>query len=407
VYMTRHILHIDLDAFFVSVEQALAPELRDKPVIVGGRPDRRGVVASASYQARAFGIRAGMPLAQAYRLCPKAIFLQGSFPAYRDASERFMEILADFSPCLEPAGLDEAYLDITGCEAHGTPHHLALRIKERVKNELGLIASVGMASCKVVAKIASDLGKPDGLVEVPAGKEKEFLAPLPVASLPGVGKRTEQALESIGIRTLGQLAALPPEAIKTRLGAAGVMFHHHANGIDNREVEPFPGEAKSISRETTFAEDTLDRAFLQAILRYLCERVGAELRQEGKYARTVTLKLRYADFETITRRISSKEATDADEVIFAAAVKLLGQALARKRKLVRLIGVGVSNLTGGKQLNLLDSRSQRLSHLDKAIDRIRNRYGFTSIQTGRTLLLRDIFASREGDYILETPSLSR
>lgn len=405
--VNRCILHIDLDAFFVSVEQVLAPDLRSKPVVVGGRPDRRGVVASASYEARVFSIRAGMPLAQAYRLCPKAIFLQGSFPAYRDASERFMAILADFSPCLEPAGLDEAYLDVTGCEAHGTPRQLALRIKERVKKELKLIASVGVASCKVVAKIASDLGKPDGLVEVAAGQEKDFLAPLPVASLPGVGKKTEQALKAMGISTVGQLATLPPEAINNRFGAAGVMIHHYANGIDNREVEP-PGEAKSISRETTFAEDTLDRAFLQAILRYLCERVGAELRQESKHARTITLKLRYADFETITRRISSKEVTDADEVIFAGAVKLLDQALARKRKLVRLIGVGVSNLVSyGKQLYLLDSRPQRLWHLDKAIDRIRKKYGFTAIQTGRTLLLKDIFASREGDYILETPSLSR
>lgn len=405
--MIRHILHIDLDAFFVSVEQVLAPELRGKPVVVGGRPDRRGVVASASYEARAFGVRAGMPLTQAYRLCPKAIFLHGSFPAYRDASEKFMAILADFSPCLEPAGLDEAYLDVTGCEAYGTPRQLALRIKERVKKELKLIASVGVASCKVVAKIASDLGKPDGLVEVAAGQEKDFLAPLPVASLPGVGKKTEQALKSMGISTIGQLATLPPEAINNRFGAAGVMIHHYANGIDNREVEP-PGEAKSISRETTFAEDTLDRAFLQAILRYLCERVGAELRQESKHTRTITLKLRYADFETITRRISSKEVTDADEVIFAGAVKLLDQALARKQKLVRLIGVGVSNLVSyGKQLYLLDSRPQRLWHLDKAIDRIRKKYGFTAIQTGRTLLLKDIFASREGDYILETPSLSR
>lgn len=405
--VNRCILHIDLDAFFVSVEQVLAPDLRSKPVVVGGRPDRRGVVASASYEARVFGIRAGMPLAQAYRLCPKAIFLQGSFPAYRDASERFMAILADFSPCLEPAGLDEAYIDVTGCEAHGTPRQLALRIKERVKKELKLIASVGVASCKVVAKIASDLGKPDGLVEVAAGQEKDFLATLPVASLPGVGKKTEQALKAMGISTVGQLATLPPEAINNRFGAAGVMIHHYANGIDNREVEP-PGEAKSISRETTFAEDTLDRAFLQAILRYLCERVGAELRQESKHTRTITLKLRYADFETITRRISSKEVTDADEVIFAGAVKLLDQALARKRKLVRLIGVGVSNLVSyGKQLYLLDSRPQRLWHLDKAIDRIRKKYGFTAIQTGRTLLLKDIFASREGDYILETPSLSR
>jgi len=405
--VNHYILHIDLDAFFVSVEQVLAPSLLGKPVVVGGRPDRRGVVASASYDARVFGIRAGMPLVQAYRLCPQAIFLQGSFPAYRDASEKFMAILADFSPCLEPAGLDEAYLDVTGCEAYGTPHDLALRIKERVKKELKLIASVGVAGCKVVAKIASDLGKPDGLVEVPAGHEKEFLAPLPVASLPGVGKKTEQALKALGIKTIGQLAALPLETIKNRLGTAGMMIHHYAKGIDNREVEP-QGEAKSISRETTFAEDTLDTAFLQAILRYLCERVGAELRQEGKHARTITLKLRYADFETITRRISSKEATDADETIFAGAVKLLDQALARNRKLVRLIGVGVSNLVGyGRQLHLLDSRPQRLAHLDKAIDRIRNKYGFTSIQTGRTLLLKDIFASRDDDYILETPLLSR
>ena len=405
--MNRCILHIDLDAFFVSVEQALAPGLRGKPVVVGGRPDRRGVVASASYEARVFGIRAGMPLSQAYRLCPQAIFLQGSFPVYRDASERFMAILADFSPCLEPGGLDEAYLDITGCEDYGTPRQLALCIKERVKNEVRLIASVGVAGCKVVAKIASDLGKPDGLVEVAAGREKEFLAPLPVINLPGVGKRTEQELKAMGIKTVGQLAALSPEAIKSRLGATGLMILHYANGIDDRQVEP-TGEAKSISRETTFAEDTLDHAFLQAILRYLCERVGAELRQESKHARTITLKLRYTDFETITRRISSKEATDTDEAIFDGAVKLLNEALARKRKLVRLIGVGVSNLVDyGRQLGLLDSRPKRQAQLDKAIDRIRNKYGFTSIQTGRTLLLKDIFAIREGDFTLETPSLSR
>ena len=405
--MNRCILHIDLDAFFVSVEQALAPELVDKPVVVGGRPDRRGVVASASYEARVFGIRAGMPLTQAYRLCPQTIFLQGSFPAYRDASERFMTILADFSPCLEPAGLDEAYLDVTGCELFGTPYQLASRIKERVKKELKLIASVGMASCKVVAKIASDLGKPDGLVEVAAGQEKDFLAPLPVANLPGVGKKTEQSLKAMGIKTIGQLAVLPIEVIKNRFGSFGLMIHHYANGMDNREVEP-PGEAKSISRETTFAEDTSDRVFLQAMLRYLCERVGAELRQETKHARTIALKLRFSDFETITRRFSSREAIDADELIFTGAVKLLEQALSGKRKPVRLIGIGVSNLVSyGKQLNLLDSRPQRLAHLDKAIDRIRNKYGFTAIQTGRTLLLKDIFDRREGDYVLETPSLSR
>jgi DNA polymerase-4 len=405
--VNRRILHVDLDAFFVSVEQALAPDLVGKPVVVGGQPDRRGVVASASYEARVFGIIAGMPLAQAYRLCPQAFFLQGCFPAYRDASEKFMTILANFSPCLEPAGLDEAYLDITGCELFGTPYQLADSIKKLVKKELKLIASIGIASCKVVAKIASDSGKPDGLVEVTDGQENQFLAPLPVVSLPGVGKKTEQSLKEMGIKTIGQLAALPLQVIKDRFGSYGLMIHHYANGIDNRKVET-PGQAKSISRETTFAEDTSDKVFLQAMLRYLCERVGAELRQEIKQARTVTLKLRYSDFETITRRFSSREAIDADELIFAGAVKLLEQTLSGKRKQVRLIGMGVSNLVGyGKQLNLLDSRPQRLGHLDKAIDRIRNKYGFTAIQTGRTLLLKDIFDRREDDYVLETPSLSR
>jgi len=405
--VNRRILHVDLDAFFVSVEQALVPDLVGKPVVVGGSPDRRGVVASASYEARVFGINSGMPLAQAYRLCPQAIFLQGSYPAYRDASEKFMTILADFSPCLEPAGLDEAYLDITGCDLFGTPYKLADSIKKRVRKELKLIASIGIASCKVVAKIASDSGKPDGLVEVATGQEKQFLAPLPVVSLPGVGKKTKQSLRAMGIKTIGQLAALPLQVIKDCFGNYGLMIHHYANGIDNREVET-PGQAKSISRETTFAEDTSDKVFLQSMLRYLCERVGAELRQEAKSARTITLKLRYSDFETITRRFSSKEVIDADELIFAGAVKLLEQALSGKRKPARLIGIGVSNLIGyGKQLNLLDSRSQRLGHLDKAIDRIRNKYGFTAIQTGRTLLLKDIFDKRDGGYILETPSLSR
>lgn len=404
--MTRCIFHIDLDAFFVSVEQALDPGLRGKPVIVGGHPDRRGVVASASYEARAFGIRAAMPLTKAYRLCPQAIFLHGSFPRYRDASAKFMTILSDFSPCLESAGLDEAYLDATGCDFHGSPYQLASHIKERIKKELNLIASAGIASCKVVAKVASDLGKPDGLVEVAPGQGKDFLGPLPVTSLPGIGKKTEQVLKTLGITTVGQLASLSPETAKSRFGAAGVMIHRYANGIDNRKVEP-PGEAKSISRETTFAQDTLDRNFLEATLRYLCERIGIELRHHNKQAKSITLKLRYADFETITRSLSVTETTNTNEDIFSIALRLLSQALAQKQKPVRLIGVGISNLTGeGKQLHLFDPVSQRLEHLDKAIDQIRKKYGFTSIQTGRTLALKDIFASDKGDYILETPSLS-
>jgi len=389
--MARCIFHIDLDAFFVAVEQTLNPELLDKPVVVGGRPDRRGVVASASYEARAFGIHAGMPLSKAYSLCPRTIFLQGSFPRYRDASARFMAILADFSPCLEPAGLDEAYLDVTGCELYGSLRQLALKIKERIRMELGLVVSVGIASCKIVAKIASDLGKPDGLVEVAVGCEKAFLAPLPVAKLPGVGRKTEQVLKAISIATIGDLAALPPDLVRSRFGAAGSMIYRHANGIDEQRVEP-PGEAKSISRETTFAEDTLDRSFLRATLRYLCERIGAELRRHNKEARCITLKLRYADFETISRRLSVREATNTDEAIFTISLQLLDKALAEGRKLVRLLGVEASNFAGdGKQLHLFGSPSQRQEHLDKAVDRIRRKYGFTSIQTGQTLLLKDIF----------------
>ena len=405
--MIHGILHIDLDAFFVSVEQALNPELKGKPVIVGGQPDRRGVVASASYEARAFGIRSAMPLAKAYRLCPQAIFLQGNFYRYQEASDKFMAILSDFSPYLEPGGLDEAYLDITGCDIYGSPRHIALTIKERIKKELDLIASIGIASCKVVAKIASDLSKPDGLLEVPAGQEKKFLAPLPTSKLPGIGPKTEQSLKSSGITTIGQLATLPPQAARQLLGASGMVLYRHANGIDNRKVEQ-RGEVKSISRETTFAQDTLDRRILHAILRYLCERVGAELRQQNKQAKSVSLKLRYADFDTINRSHSSREAIDSDDIIFATAAQLMDKALAGKQKLVRLLGVEVASLVSdARQLSLFDQKTQRQERLDKAIDRIRNKYGFSSIQTGRTFALKDLFESDSKGYSLHTPSLSR
>ena len=202
--MSRRIMHVDLDAFFVSVEQVLNPELRGKPVVVGGKPDRRGVVASASYEARAFGLHAGMPLVTARRLCPQAIFIEGSFPKYRDASQRFMAILADFSPYLEPVSLDEAYLDVTGFESiHDSIHQMAVAIKQRIKDELGLSASIGIASSKVVAKIASELSKPDGLLEVAAGEERSFLSPLPIGTLPGIGKKTEQIFKGLGINTIG------------------------------------------------------------------------------------------------------------------------------------------------------------------------------------------------------------
>ncbi|MFC2048273.1 DNA polymerase IV, partial [Chloroflexota bacterium] len=204
------IMHVDLDAFFVSVEQVLNPKLKGKPVVVGGRPGGRGVVAAASYEARAFGLHSGMPLKTASRLCSQTIFIEGSFPKYRNASRKFMAILADFSPFLEPMGLDEAYLDVTGFESiHGSIRQMAMSVKQRVKDELGLCASIGIASSKVVAKVASDLSKPDGLLEVTRGEERSFLAPLPIAKLPGIGKKTERVLKGLGINTIGELSITP------------------------------------------------------------------------------------------------------------------------------------------------------------------------------------------------------
>jgi DNA polymerase-4 len=393
--MNRQILHIDLDAFFISVEKVLNPELEGKPAVVGGHVDSRGVVSCASYEARKYGLHAGMPIATAKRLCPQAVFLPGNFSAYREYSSRFMDILADFSPDFEPGGLDEAFLDLTGFEPlYGPVHKTALRIKNRIKDELGITASIGIAPCKVVAKIASDFNKPDGLTKISPGSGKEFLAPLPVKDMPGVGKKTQNLLKKFGITTIGQIAELPPSFMKENLGAYGETLHRHANGIDERKVKPH-GPAKSISRETTLSQDTLDEKLLKATLRHLAEKVGADLRSKGKQARCITLKLRHSDFETITRSQTQRTATDIDQVIFDVGAQLLERALNRRRHPVRLIGIGVSNLVEmAGQLNMLDNSTQKLAYLDRAIDQIRSKYGFGAIETGQTLPLRHNYTAR-------------
>ncbi len=405
---SRRIMHIDLDAFFVAVEQVLDPELRGKPVVVGGRPERRGVVAAASYEARAFGVHSAMPLITAFRLCPQAIFIQGDFARYREASQKFMAILADFSPYLEPLGIDEAYLDVTGFESlHGSIRRMAEKIKSRVTAELGLCASIGIAGGKVVAKIASELSKPNGLLEVPPGEERSFLAPLPVGRLPGVGKKTGRILNGLGIRTIGQLAAMPASTLRSRFGVWGETVGARARGIDDRPVEP-PAAARSVSRETTFAADSVDAAFLSATLHYLSERVGAEIREKGKLARCVTLKLRYADFTTITRQQTLSPPTDAHQALFDAGQKMMEKELTRQKLPVRLIGIGVSRLVeAGRQRDMLDTSAQRMEKLNPVIDRIRRKYGFAAIQTGRTFKLKDIFPESPGGYTLHTPGLSR
>jgi DNA polymerase-4 len=389
----RTIMHVDLDAFFVSVEVALNPELKGKPVVVGGRPDARGVISAASYEARAYGLHSAMPLKTASRLCPQAIFIEGNFQRYREASKKFMAILADFSPFVEPMSLDEAFLDVTGFESlHGTIRQMAISIKQRVMNEQGLCASIGIAPCKVVAKVASDYSKPDGLVEVKPGEERDFLAHLPVGRLPGVGKQAQRLLKELGVITVGQLASMPLKTLTSHFGIAGRTMHNTANGIDNRKVE-LPGTAKSISRETTFREDTNNSEFLESTLRYLGEKVGADLRRREKRAKCVTLKIRFSDFTTSTRSQTLRQPFDSNDIIFSTGARLLTKAMQTGKQPVRLLGIGVSGIVErGGQMSMMDTNVQRLVQLNKTIDDIRDKYGFSAIQTGRTLLLRDIFA---------------
>ena len=421
----RQVLHIDLDAFFASVEQMLNPELRGLPVIVGGEPGARGVVASASYEARALGIKTAMPLSQAYRICPQAVFLPGRYHHYKAVSDQFRAVLADFSPFLEPFGLDEAWLDLTGFEPlYGPVRQTAQRIKDRVRDELGITASIGIATSKVVAKVASDREKPDGLVEVRPGGEADFLAPLPVRELPLVGGKTQAKLKQYGVTTIGQLASQPPALLRYLFGVMGIVLHRLANGQDASAVNPDEQAAKSVSRATTLAQDTLDRGILDPLLYYLSERVAAELRDmgrqaclsgrrlawESRQARCVVLKLRYEDFTTISRHQTLPEPTDAHQDIYRSALALLDAALQQRRQPVRLIGVGAQaarRVDGGPQLRLWDQTSLKERLLNRALDDVRGRYGFLAVQQGRTFALKGSFPAEKQGLVLRTPSLSR
>ncbi|AQX72593.1 DNA polymerase IV [Dehalococcoides mccartyi] len=387
----RRVMHVDLDAFFVSVEQAVRPELKDKPVIVGGKPERRGVVAAASYEARKFGIHSGMPLITAKNLCPQAIFIEGNHQLYREYSEKFMLILSDFSPFLEPMGLDEAYLEVTGFESlHGSIAEMASKIRRRITAELGINASIGIANSKVAAKIATERAKPNGQCEVPAGEEASFLAPLDIAVMPGIGKKTEQHLKSLGINTLGKLAALPASFLKSRLGAYAPYLSNAAMGIDNRPVE-MPSEAKSINRETTFETDTRNQTFLEAKLSYLSEKITATLRKRGKQTRVVQIKIRFADFTTLTRQKHLGQPASGNREIFQTALSLMNGILDSDRQAVRLLGVGISDFCGPEKQLEIDPAKARLEKLDASLDKIRQKYGFSSVQTGRTYRLKDMF----------------
>ena len=341
----RHIIHADLDAFYAAVEQLDNPELRGLPVLVGGRPDGRGVVATASYEARRFGVHSAMPMATAVRHCPEGIIVRPRFDRYREMSARVMDVFRDVTPVIEPVSLDEAYLDVTEAAADRSPIAIAIDVKERVAAETGLTVSVGLGSGKTVAKIASDLQKPDGLVVVPIGGEADFLAPLAVGKLVGVGPKSAARLHDEGVDTIGQLAAMPDGWFTRRFGKRGAGIRARARGIDHDPVQT-SRETKSISAETTFAADlpgnsTDDSAELLSVVERLSGRVGGSLAGKGLAGRTVTVKIRLSDYTTFTRQTTLPDATDDEPTIAATAWTLLERELAPGRAF-RLLGVGVS-----------------------------------------------------------------
>jgi DNA polymerase-4 len=380
------ILHVDMDAFFVSVELLDQPELRGKPVVVGGQPDQRGIVSSASYEARKYGIHSAMPLRTAGRLCPHAIFLESRHHLYSEWSDRIAAILGKYSPVVEMASVDEAYLDLAGTERlHGPALATADALLREITSTTGLPCSAGLARTRLVAKVASDQAKPRGLVWVPAESEEAFLAPLDVRRIPGIGKVTEAALKKAGLEKVGQLAATAREKLEQNFGRWGTALYRKARGGDTYEFFA-DAEPKSISHNRTFSEDTQDRALLDATLSLLCQKAMKRLREAGLSASTVTLTIRYAGFETITRAHTLREPTHLDPIVFDAVKKLFEQHCDRTRK-VRLVGVALSSFThGGEQLDLLDaSRREKLERLAQATDALRDRFGFSKIQFGGSL----------------------
>jgi DNA polymerase-4 len=378
------ILHVDLDAFFAAVEQRDRPELRGRPVIVGGGgPNDRGVVSAASYEARAFGVHSAMPLRQAGRLCPHGVFLPVDGAKYQQVSREVMAILRRFTPLVEPISIDEAFLDVTASRAlFGDGETIALRIKSAIRDEVDLTVSVGVARSKLVAKIASDLRKPDGLVVVPPGAEQAFLAPLAITRLWGVGAKSAAALNEYGVRTIGDLAALPADLLVRRFGKHGASLGERARGVDADPVGD-RADAKSIGHEHTFDVDTSDREVIERTILAMAEGVAGRLRDSGVKASTVSVKIRDTSFRTITRQRTLLEPTDLTEPIFRTALELARPEVRGVR--IRLLGVTASGLGNRDQLALFASEDPRRRRVVEAADAVRHRFGERAITRARLL----------------------
>jgi len=393
------IVHVDLDAFFAAVEQRDRPELRGKPVIVGGDPtDRRytrGVVSTASYEARKFGVHSAMPLRTAYQLCPQGIYLPVDGAKYQRVSREVMTVLRRFTPVVEQVSIDEAFLDVAGSEAlFGAAPEIARRIKAEVLGAVSLTVSVGVATTKLVAKVASDLRKPDGLVVVPPGEESAFLAPLEIRRLWGIGPKTADRLSALGVVTIGDLAAVPVETLARVLGDHGATLHERALGIDGEAVHGGGEAAKSVSHETTFAVDVTDPAEIDRTLLALSEGVSARLRAAGIRAGTVAVKVRDSGFRTVTRQRALAEPSDLTDPIWRAAVELARPEVRGKK--IRLLGVAATQLGAPEQTSMFDVVDSRARAVVEAADAVRRRYGDRAV-TRASLLHRHVPSPFERD----------
>jgi DNA polymerase-4 len=384
----RVIAHIDMDAFFAAVEVLDNPKLRGKPVIVGGS-SKRGVVSASSYEARKFGVHSAMPIFQAKRLCPEGVFLPGRMRRYVEVSRVVMGILGDFSPLVEQVSIDEAYIDLTGTEAlFGPPEQAAIAIKSRIKAETSLTCSIGLSTCKLLAKIASDLDKPDGLTVIPPGEVRQFLDTLPTGKVPGIGKKGEEELQKLGVRFIGDLKRFEPQYLEERFGRFGEWLARIREGRDGSPVVPYTAP-KSISGEVTLEEDTGSRAVIRKILLAQSDRVARRLRKQGFKGRTVILKLKTVDFKIITRSSTLERPVHLSDRIYEEVTKLLKEE--RLEKKVRLVGVGVSNLEPAElsgQLPLFerqDAREEKWEKAERAMDEIEERFGHGAVKRGSFL----------------------
>lgn len=401
-------VHIDLDAFFASVEVLLNPALKGKPVVVGGLPHERGVASTCSYEARKYRIHSGMPLRRCYKLCPQAVFVRGNYHLYQAFSEKFFRILHEYTPDVEEASLDEAYLEFTRCR-HLYPSftETAREIKRRVEKELGLGVSVGAASNKILAKLATKRAKPGGFFELQPGEEQEFLRGMDISEIPGIGPKAQVMLRLLNIHKIADLWRVPPGTLRSLFGLMGDELYLLSRGIDSRPLA-VQEKPKSFSRETTFLQDIWDRDLLLAHLAYLCDRLALSLRQEKYYARVIEVKARYSDFKTVSKRRVLGMPVQETNRIYRVAEELFLELREGSRLALRLVGVKGSELVGERHLSLFELYSEREERLCQALDAVREKYGFRAVLTAREKMLSEVYEEdRSRGFVLKTASLTK